>query len=143
MKSELEKCLLCKCPQCENACPIATPIRDVIKLARDGKITEAGALLFENNPLTAFCGAVCPSFCKNSCVLAKSGRAVDFQTIENHISTQYLDKISHTCTPEVTKKALVVGSGPAGLAAAYFLRKHGYSVEVRERDPKIDRKSVV
>lgn len=140
MKEHLEKCLLCPRPSC-TSCPAGTQIRDAIKLIRDGKHDEAGALLFENNPLSAITGAVCPNhlYCKSSCVLGRKNNAVDFGKIERVISAKYLDtllnKPSITSAPSPSSKnVLIAGSGPAGLSLAFYLRRKGYNVTVFERE---------
>ena len=57
---ESERCYLCKNPRCKSHCPISTPIPEVIQLFKEEKLTEAGKILFENNPLSAVCAIVCP-----------------------------------------------------------------------------------
>lgn len=57
---EANRCLQCKNPRCQKYCPIATPIPQVIELYKEGKLMEAGELLFQNNPLSAVCAIVCP-----------------------------------------------------------------------------------
>lgn len=56
---EASRCLGCKVPQCQKGCPISTPIPQVIRLLKEGKLDEAGRMLFENNPLTTVCSLVC------------------------------------------------------------------------------------
>jgi len=147
MEKELEKCLMCKKPLCE-VCPAGTPICRVIGLVRDGKIDEAGEVLFDNNPLTAITGAVCPNhlFCKGGCVLGRKRVAVDFACIEAEVSRRYLQNANaannvfarSTCDEAIPthKNVLVVGSGPAGIALAYYLNKVGFNVTVCEREEK-------
>jgi glutamate synthase (NADPH/NADH) small chain len=140
MENELEKCLLCVKPLC-TACPAGTDIRRVIELVRAGKPFEAGMILFDNNPLTAITGSVCPNhlFCKGACVLSKKGVAPDFGVIEREVSRGYLDSAERPFTSvqgDNGKKVLIVGSGPAGIALAYYMRKAGYHVEVWEKEPK-------
>ena len=138
VEKELKKCLLCKNPLC-HACPAETQIPKVISLARDGKTMEAGALLFDNNPLTAITGAVCPNhlYCHGACVLSKVNKAVNFGKIECEISRQYIEnpklKIP-TAKNKNAKKFLIIGSGPSGLALSYYLRKDGHNVTVYERE---------
>lgn len=138
MENELKKCLLCKKPFC-TACPAGTEVRRVIELVRNGKTAEAGAVLFDNNPLTAITGAVCPNhlFCKGACVLGRKGNAVDFGKIEREISRDYLDTDAKPVKKiPSAKKVLVVGSGPAGLALSYYLNKAGLNVTVYEKEER-------
>lgn len=137
MESELEKCLMCKNPQCAK-CPAGTDVAKAIWLVRGGKPDEAGEMLFDNNPLSAITGAVCPNhlFCKGGCVLGRRGNAVDFGQIEREVSKRYLDIAKPVQLAGNGKKVLVVGSGPAGLALAYYIKKGGFDVEVWERENK-------
>lgn len=68
---EASRCLGCKVPQCQKGCPISTPIPQVIRLLKEGKLDEAGQMLFENNPLTTVCSLVCnhENQCEGHCVL--------------------------------------------------------------------------
>jgi len=141
MKNELQKCLMCKNPLCA-ACPAGTEVRRVIGLVREGKTKEAGELLFDNNPLTAITGAVCPNhlFCKGACVLGRKGNAVDFGKIEREISEAYLEHVfarseaTKQSQTDPQKKVLIVGSGPAGIALSYYLNKAGLDVTVLEKE---------
>ena len=92
---EANRCLKCKKPMCSRACPVETPIPKIMELFLDGKIMEAGRILFENNPLSAVTSVVCPheSNCTGSCVLGKKGSPVNFFEIEEYISSLYLDTI--------------------------------------------------
>lgn len=139
VEKELKKCLLCKTALCRT-CPNNTPIPEVIALLLDGKTDEAGEMLFNNNPLSAITGEVCPNhlYCRGSCVLGRHGDPVNFCQIERRISQKYLDKkLKETpqAKPSATsKKVLIVGSGPAGISLAYFLRLKGYNVTIYEKD---------
>ncbi len=63
LKEEANRCFLCKVPKCKKYCPIDTQIPAVIQLFKENKIDEAGEILFNNNPLSAICGVVCPQKC--------------------------------------------------------------------------------
>ena len=64
---EAQRCLNCKVPQCQKGCPIHTPIPKVIRLMLDGKLDEAGWMLFENNPLTTVCSQIGRASCGKEC----------------------------------------------------------------------------
>jgi len=141
MKDELAKCLGCPSAPCK-ACPCGTDVGQIIRLAKESNLDEAGRLLFQNNPLSAITSAICPNheFCAQGCVLSKAGKAVNFATIEHEISVAFLDKISALMKPppihERAKKFAIFGSGPAGLAFAFYARLAGHYVtifEVREK----------
>lgn len=81
---EASRCLGCKVPQCQKGCPISTPIPQVIRLLKEGKLDEAGQMLFENNPLTTVCSLVCnhENQCEGHCVLGRKGAPVHFQPLK-------------------------------------------------------------
>lgn len=137
--SEANRCLNCKKPMCQQGCPIHTPIPQVIQLFKQGKLTEAGQFLFENNPLSAICALVCnhEQQCAGHCVLGKKGAPVHFSSIENYISEMYLDRMTLPKPAPKGKKVAVIGAGPAGIAAAIVLASAGYSVTVFEWHSKI------
>lgn len=67
---EANRCIQCKKPRCRQACPINNPIPQFIQLLKDGKIKEAGDLVFINNPLSIVCSLVCPhgEYCQGHCI---------------------------------------------------------------------------
>ena len=136
---EASRCLGCKVPQCQKGCPISTPIPQVIRLLKEGKLDEAGQMLFENNPLTTVCSLVCnhENQCEGHCVLGRKGAPVHFSTIESYISTTYANKMTKGPAPSNGIRAAIVGSGPAGLAAAQQLTRAGHTVVVYEKDDAI------
>jgi glutamate synthase (NADPH/NADH) small chain len=122
---------------------VGTKIPNVVALIREGKQTEAAKMLFENNPLTAITGAVCPNhlYCRGGCILGKKGNAVDFSVIEREVSKRYLNKLASKKNLSVKpaehcKNFVIVGAGAAGLSIAYFLKKEGHDVTVYEREEK-------
>ncbi|MBQ4311012.1 MAG: NAD(P)-dependent oxidoreductase, partial [Oscillospiraceae bacterium] len=73
--NEARRCLNCRNPSCRKGCPISTPIPDVIRTFLDGEIDRAGAMLFENNPLSMICSLICnhDNQCEGNCVLGRKG----------------------------------------------------------------------
>lgn len=136
---ESSRCLQCKKPLCEEGCPVGTPIREMIHLVQENKINKAGEMLFENNPLSVICGIVCPheSFCEGHCILDRKGNPIHIGTIENYISDYYLDKVEANVPVNPDKKVAIIGSGPAGLAAAILLAREGFSITIFESHEKI------
>lgn len=137
--SEANRCLNCKKPMCQQGCPIHTPIPQVIQLFKAGKLTEAGQILFENNPLSAICALVCNhgQQCAGHCVLGRKSTPVHFSSIENYISETYLDRMTMPKPEPKNKKVAVIGAGPAGIAVAIQLASAGYGVTVFEWHSKI------
>lgn len=132
---EAGRCLGCKRARCQQACPINTPIPQVVSLFKEHRIEEAGRLLFDNNPLSLVCALVCnhSQQCLGSCVLGRKGVPVQFSSIEAYVSDAYLDRLRPVPCAPCGKKAAVIGSGPAGIAAALDLAKAGCSVTMFEQ----------
>ena len=136
---EANRCLGCKNPQCQKGCPINTPIPEVIKLLKSGKLDEAGWMLFENNPLTTVCSLICnhENQCEGHCILGKKGAPVHFSVIENYISSTYASKMTKGPAPSNGMKVAIVGSGPAGITIAILMARMGYQVTIFEGKDKI------
>ena len=136
---EANRCLNCKKPMCMEGCPIHTPIPKVISLMKEGKIDEAGWMLFENNPLTTVCSLVCnhENQCEGHCILGKKGSPVHFSAIENYISSTYSSKMTKGPAESNGMRVAIVGSGPAGLTIAVLLARKGYQVTIFEGKDKI------
>ena len=138
--NEASRCLQCKKPMCTEGCPAHTPIPKVIALFKENQLMEAGRVLFENNPMSLVCSIVCDHMaqCAGHCVLGRKGQPVHFYEIENYISDAYLDRMTlEGATPFNGKNAAIIGSGPAGLTAAFVLAYHGYGVTIFEEKDRI------
>ena len=135
---EANRCLQCKVPQCQKGCPIHTNIPLAIRLLKENKLNEAGKMLFENNPLTTVCSLVCnhENQCEGHCVLGRKGAPVHFSSIENYISTTYANQMTNGPAKSNGMRVAIIGSGPAGLAAAQRLNKRGHTVTVFEREDR-------
>ena len=136
---EAARCLGCKKPKCREGCPIGTNIPEVIRLLKEGKLDEAGWMLFENKPLTTVCSLVCnhESQCEGHCVRGIKEAPVHFSVIENYISTTYANKMVKGPAPSNGRRAAVIGAGPAGLTIAIILARYGYQVTIFDGRDKI------
>ncbi len=136
---EAKRCLMCKKPQCQAGCPVATPINEVIRRLLDGDISQAGELLFLNNPLSVVCSLICPheKFCEGHCILGRKGSPIHFSSIENYISEYYLDKVLPEAGERRYRRIAIVGSGPAGLTVALMLALKGYDITIFEAEEQI------
>ncbi len=136
---EANHCLGCKKPKCQEGCPIHTNIPQVIRLLKEGKLDDAGWMLFENNPLTTVCSLICnhENQCEGHCVRGIKGDPVHFSIIENYISTTYANKMTKGPAPSNGIRAAIIGSGPAGLTIAIILARYGYDVTIFENKDKI------
>lgn len=136
---EAQRCLKCKRPLCKEGCPVKTEIPTIMQMFLDGKMDEAGALLFANNPLSAVCSLICPheKNCMGHCVLNHKNSPIKFFEVENYISTFFLDKAK--LHPEEKNGHLVgiIGAGPAGLTLAILLAQKGYDVTIIDSKDKI------
>lgn len=134
--NEARRCLQCKRPQCQiNGCPAHTNIPEMIRLFLDGNIDQAGAMLFENNPMSVICSLVCDheAQCEGHCIQGIKGSAVQISSIEQYISDNYLDRMIMTKEPSKGQNVAIIGSGPAGLTVAVKLAQRGYDVTIFER----------
>jgi len=124
---------------CKLGCPIHNNIPDYMALLREGKVEEAVAVLIQTNPLMAVTGRVCNHNCEESCNRVDYDEAVSIRSVERYLGDYALahaDKYYPAPTKELNKRVAIIGSGPAGLTAAYFLRKQGYGVTVYEQMPR-------
>ncbi|AQR95799.1 NAD(P)-dependent oxidoreductase [Clostridium saccharoperbutylacetonicum] len=137
--NEASRCLLCKVPRCKDNCPIDTPIPEIIKLYKEGKLKEAGEVLFNNNPLSVICSLVCihEDQCKGNCVRGIKGEPINFHDIEHEISKKYLEEISLSNVPKDKDRIAIVGGGPAGITISFILAMKGYKVTIFDAHVKI------
>lgn len=136
---EANRCLNCKKPMCQQGCPVHTPIPHIIQMFKENKLMDAGAELFQNNPMSVICATVCnhEEQCAGHCVLGRKGNPVHFSSIENYISDMYLDRMKIEKKEKKAQKAAVIGAGPAGMTVAILLAQEGYGVTVFEWKDKI------
>jgi len=135
-QAEAERCLQCKNPRCVEGCPVDVDIPGFIKLIREGKYTQAGLKIKETNAFPAICGRVCPQErqCQAQCVLARQGKPINIGYLERFVGDYLISHPSEQAERPALSgyKVAVVGSGPAGLAAAGDLAKLGHQVTVFE-----------
>ncbi|MBQ6952807.1 MAG: FAD-dependent oxidoreductase [Bacteroidales bacterium] len=142
MNNEALRCLLCKKPKCAlQGCPVHTPVPECMLLYREGKLDQAGELLFENNPLTAVTSQVCDwkQFCYGHCVLNVKQVPVRWYEIEQEISTAYLfrHKLVRRSEELQGKRIALVGAGPVGIASAVWLYEAGATVTLFDANPRM------
>ncbi|MDO8803246.1 MAG: FAD binding domain-containing protein [Elusimicrobiota bacterium] len=126
-------------PACTDACPGNVEIADYLSLVREGNLSAAAEIILRNNPLPALTGRVCPHLCEGKCNRAAFDEAVSIRAMERSLGNNILEHAAEFMKPpakRTKKKIAVVGSGPAGLAAAYYLRLAGHQVTVFDRLPR-------
>jgi glutamate synthase (NADPH) small chain len=139
-KEQGARCMDCGVPFCHTGCPVNNLIPDWNDLVYNGRWEAAIRRLHATNNFPEFTGRICPAPCEASCVLAINQPAVSIKLIERSIVERAWDEgWIHPEPPEQNtgKRVAVVGSGPAGLAAAQQLRRAGHSVTVYEKADRI------
>ncbi|MFC1928284.1 FAD-dependent oxidoreductase [Chloroflexota bacterium] len=126
-------------PPCSSNCPAGVDIPSYLAEIRDGDLLEAAKILLNSNPLPAITGRVCPHRCEQDCNRGEFDEAVSIRSIERFMSDYILDNAAEIIKPpeiDTGKSVAIVGSGPAGLSAAYYLRRLGHRVTIYERMEK-------
>jgi glutamate synthase (NADPH/NADH) small chain len=137
---QASRCMECGVPFCHWACPLGNAIPDWQDLLYKGKWFEAYNMLIKTNNFPEFTGRVCPALCEKSCVLNLENQPLTVRENEAAIAEHaFLEGYVKPNPPRERngKKVAVIGSGPAGLAAADQLNKKGYTVTVYEKDEYI------
>jgi len=137
--SQASRCMDCGIPFCHQGCPLGNLIPEWNDLVYRGETEAAAARLLATNNFPEITGRICPAPCEASCVLNLEGEPVTIKDIERAISRspRAHPKIDAIDAKPSGRKVAIVGSGPAGLAAADQLQKYGHAVTVFERDARI------
>lgn len=134
------RCMDCGIPFCHNGCPLGNQIPDFNDAVYNGDWEEAYKVLASTNNFPEFTGRICPAPCEGSCVLGINKDPVSIEHIEKSIIEKAFEEgYVAPCPPaqRTGKSVAVVGSGPAGLAAAAQLNAAGHNVTVFERADKV------
>jgi len=126
-------------PPCQQTCPAKIDIQRYLSLVADGNLTAAIKVIKDRNPFPSVCGRVCPHPCEYAC----RRNLVDEPVAINHVKRFAADvdmASAHPWIPEVKeptgKRIAVVGAGPSGLSAAYYLAQEGHELTVFDRQPQ-------
>lgn len=140
LKDQGARCMDCGIPFCHSGCPLGNLIPDFNDKVYKGRWKEAAQILHSTNNFPEFTGRLCPAPCEEACVLGINEDPVSIENIEKNIVEKAFEEGWITARPPKTrtdKKVAIIGSGPAGLAAAQQLNRAGHLVTVFERDAKI------
>jgi glutamate synthase (NADPH/NADH) small chain len=139
-KDQSARCMDCGTPFCNNGCPVNNIIPDFNELVYQGDWKNAIDVLHSTNNFPEFTGRICPAPCEAACTLNVNGDAVGIKSIEHAIIDRAWTEGWVTAQPAKTKtgkKVAVVGSGPAGMAAAQQLARVGHDVTLFEKNDRI------
>ena len=140
LNKQAARCMDCGVPFCHQGCPLGNLIPDWNYLVYRGRWREAIDRLHATNNFPEFTGTLCPAPCEGACVLGINDNAVTIKAVELAIIDRGFEEgwvVPNRPRRETGKRVAIVGSGPAGLAAAQQLRRVGHKVTVFERDDRI------
>ncbi|MCR5079036.1 MAG: FAD-dependent oxidoreductase [Bacilli bacterium] len=128
---------------CKVACPAHVPVQAYLKKAHDGKYLEALELIKKENPFPSVCGRVCNKRCEEACTRGNIDNPVSIDAVKKFVADLELnsekrfipEKVISNLNGEWSEKIAIIGAGPAGLSAAYYLAVMGYRPTVFEKNP--------
>ncbi len=140
-RREANRCI--SCGLCTEACPVHMHIPEYINAIARGDDNEALKIIYDNNDLPEVCGKVCTRRCEDVCAIQVRGEAVAIRWLKGYVTqtAQNADLIKQIVKPEIREpnhyKVGIIGAGPAGLTAGYYLSLRGYDVSIYEahKDP--------
>lgn len=128
---------------CKTACPAHLPVQGYIKMAAEGRYMDALKLIKEDNPFPAVCGAICNRRCEDACTRGRVDEPLAIDEIKKFIAEQelhehkrYIPVCENHVGEQFAQKMAVIGAGPAGMSATYYLRTKGYPVTVFEKEQR-------
>jgi len=125
---------------CKLACPAGIDIQGYIGFIANGQYSEALKLIKESNPLPLVCGRVCPRFCEKKCRRNLVDEPIAINFLKRFVADYDLDSVCmyHSdVKPPTGQKVAIIGGGPAGLTAAYYLAVEGHSVAIFDSSPQL------
>ncbi|MFO0712187.1 MAG: glutamate synthase subunit beta [Sandaracinus sp.] len=152
-RAQASRCMACGVPFCHSqaalagtgmagaGCPLGNVIPELNEHVYRGRLAQAARTLARTNNFPEFTGRVCPAPCEASCVLALSAEAVTIEAIERTVADEDFDAhgrfVPSPAASRTGRRVAIVGSGPAGLAAAQELARDGHEVTVLEKNERV------
>ncbi len=127
---------------CKTACPAHVSVQGYLRMASEGRYTEALALIKKDNPFPAVCGRICNKRCESACTRGTIDEAVSIDEVKKFIAQKDLDSsVRYIPQPVIpsnrggfSEKIAIIGAGPAGLSCAFYLAEKGYKPVVFEKN---------
>ena len=141
-RAQASRCSQCGIPFCSIHCPLSNNIPDWLQLTAEGRLEEAYELSSATNTFPEICGRICPQdrLCEGNCVIEKGFESVTIGAVERYITDTAFEQgwVQPICPAAERRESVgIIGSGPAGLAAAERLRARGYRVTVYDRHDRV------
>jgi len=133
---EASRCLGCRL--CEEACPAHLKISDYVQAIFEDRPEESLKIIYEDNPLPAICGRICMRPCETACSLSIRGEALSIRWLKRYAADtvrDYARALEHHPASPTGKRIAVIGAGPSGLSAAYFLARKGHKCVIYDELP--------
>ncbi len=133
---EASRCL--ECGICVAACPTHMDIPEYIRAIRENRLEEGLEILYDTNPFPESCGRICTARCQDVCAVGHNGEPIAIRFLKRYITDKTAEEkyrilgIGKTL-PSTGKRVAIIGGGPSGLTAAYYLRNYGHHVTVFEK----------
>ena len=139
-REEAARCI--ECGLCIEACPTHMDVPQYIRAVREGDLDEALRILYDTNPFSEACGRVCTAHCQEVCALNHRGEPIMIRWLKRYITDRTADRRNEILgigddVPGTGKKVAIVGGGPSGLTAAFYLRNYGHEVTLYEMHDRL------